>query len=180
MATMRLALLVAAGSVAVTACSGSHHSSGGTVQLFNVADRVPAPAIEGPTLNGGVVNLRDYAGRVVVLNFWGSWCPPCRAEQAMLNKVYTADYRKGVAFIGVDIQDNKAAARSFLRANAVRYPSIVDEPDSIALTFNPRLPATPPITVVIDRQGRIAAKILGGATGILTSLVDQYAGEPAT
>jgi thiol-disulfide isomerase/thioredoxin len=180
------AMPVATVAVAVTlsgllaSCSGSNGSDLRTVQVFDPAERVPAPSIAGPSLNGGVINLRNYTGRVVVLNFWGSWCPPCRAEQAKLNAVYTADHARGVDFVGVDVRDDNTAARSFLRNHSVRYPSIVDQPASISLEFDPRLPTEPPITVIVDRQGRVAAKILGPADqGVLQPLVEQFAAERA-
>jgi peroxiredoxin len=150
----------------------------GTVQVYAADRRVPAPNIEGESLTGGVINIRDFSGQVVVLNYWASWCPPCRAEQANLNAVYDATHAKGVAFLGINIRDDNSAAQAFARVAHVPYASIVDEPGSTALEFDPRLPATPPTTVIIDRQGRVAAKILGGSTtGILQPLVEQFAAE---
>jgi thiol-disulfide isomerase/thioredoxin len=180
MCTLRWALAVVAMAGVVAACGGSHGSASGTVQVIPAGDRVPAPPLEGVALNGGVINIRDFAGDVVVLNFWASWCAPCRDEQPTLNQVYAAQHPNGVEFVGVNIQDNNAAARSFVRNHDVRYPSIVDEPDASAVQFEPRLPATPPITVIVDRQGRVAARILGGVRGILAALVAQLVAERAS
>jgi peroxiredoxin len=189
---LTLALVAAVG--ALTACTGKgavangpqsgdqgYIKGKGTVQVFAVDQRVPAPPIQGQALNGGVTNVRDFSGDVVVVNFWASWCVPCRTEQAKLNTVYDAVHSKGVTFLGVDIRDDDAAARAFTRTHNVRYPSIVDEPVSIPLAFDPRLPGTPPTTVIIDRSGRVAAKILGpAATGVLQPLVEQFAAESAS
>ena len=149
-----------------------------TVRVYPADTRVPAPNIEGQSLSGDVINIRDFSGQVVVLNFWASWCPPCRAEQAKLNAVYDAAHGKGVTFVGVDIRDDDAAARAFVRTHDVQYPSIVDQSESIALDFNPRLPTEPPTTVVIDRAGRVAARINGPTVaGVLQPLVNQFAAE---
>ncbi len=171
----------AVGVLVLTACSGGHGSESRTVQIIGLDDRKPAPTIQGPSLTGDVINLRDFVGHVVVLNFWGSWCGPCRAEQTKLNEVYRAVHARGVDFLGINIRDDNAAAASFVRTSDVRYPSIVDEPDATALQFDPRLPENPPITVVVDRSGRVAAKILGPAsTGVLKPLVEQLLTEPST
>jgi thiol-disulfide isomerase/thioredoxin len=183
-----------AASVAVgvlTACTGKaavvsgpqsdsqgYVSGNGTVQVYAPDRRVPAPNIEGESLAGGVTNIRDFDGDVVVLNFWASWCSPCRTEQPNLNTVYAATQAKGVKFLGINIDDDDAAARAYIRTKDVAYSSIVDQPGSIALEFSPRLPATPPTTVIIDREGRVAAKILGPAeAGVLQPLVEQFAAE---
>jgi len=192
--TLRLLLAMSAAAVALTACSNKHAvangpqsgdqgyvSGDGTVQIYDPDSRAAAPSIAGESLSGGVVNVRDFTGRVVVLNIWASWCPPCRAEQAKLNTVYDAVHAKGVEFLGVDIRDDDAAARAFIRTHTVRYPSIVDDASAIALEFDPRLPANPPSTVVIDRNGRVAAKILGPAkAGVLQPMLEQLAAENVT
>jgi peroxiredoxin len=188
---VRLLLAVSATAALLTACTGKGAVANGpqsgdqgyvsgsrTVRVYPAASRVPAPNIEGESLTGDVINLRDYSGQVVVLNFWASWCPPCRAEQSKLNAVYDAVHTKGVAFVGVDIRDDNASARAFVRKQHVQYPSIVDEPVSIPLEFDPRLDTNPPTTVVIDRSGRVAAKISGPTvTGVLQPLIDQFAAE---
>jgi peroxiredoxin len=194
MPTLRLTLALGAFAAVLTACTGKdavangpqsgdqgYVSGNGTVQVFDADRRVPAPNIEGQSLAGGVINTRDFSGQVVVLNIWGEWCPPCRTEQPKLNAVFAATHTRGVAFLGVDIRDNDAAARAFLRTHDVPYPSIVDKDTSIALDFEPRLPANPPMTVIIDRSGRVAAKILGpAAKGVLQPLVEQFAAETAS
>src|SRR3954465_5475238 len=165
--TVRCLLAMGAVVAALTACTGKNAvangpqsgdqgyiSGDGTVQIYAPDRRVAAPSITGESLSGGVINVRDLAGRVVVLNVWASWCGPCRTEQPKLNTVYDAVHAKGVDFLGVDIRDDGAAARAVVRTRSVGYPSIVDDAAAIALDFDPRLPAYPPTTVVIDRAGR--------------------------
>jgi thiol-disulfide isomerase/thioredoxin len=144
--------------------------------------RVPAPPLRGMTLGDTPYDVASDLGHVVVVNFWGSWCEPCRAEQPKLNAVFAATRSRGVRFIGIDVrEDSDDAARAFVRTHGVSYPSIIDRNDQLALDFSPRLPDSPPTTVVLDRQGRVAARIIGSApSGVLEPLVDQLLGESGT
>jgi thiol-disulfide isomerase/thioredoxin len=152
-------------------------SPDGTVKVIAVNDRNPAPPVRGRSLDGGTYDVRDRAGDVVVVNFWASWCPPCRAEQPRLNDVYAAVRGKNVDFVGVDLRDEDAMARAFRRTHTVAYPSIVDESGTLLLGFRD-IPASPPSTVVIDRFGRIAAKIIGQTPkGVLQPIVEQLLAE---
>jgi thiol-disulfide isomerase/thioredoxin len=155
-------------------------SADGTVNLTAADERVPVPDIRGTTLHGSSYDLAHDLGHVVVLNFWAEWCAPCRNEQPMLNSVYNDTSKHGVRFLGVNINDDDAAARAFERHYQVAYPSIVDHDDEIALTFDPHLPDTPPTTVVIDRQGRVAARLFGTTErGVLAPIIEQLLKEPA-
>ncbi|NUW33695.1 TlpA family protein disulfide reductase [Nonomuraea sp. SMC257] len=134
----------------------------GTMQVFSAADRKPAPAIEGETLDGGTASLAAHKGKVVVLNFWASWCGPCRAEAPVLKDVAAKTKGSGVAFVGIDFKDRKADAQAFERTEQTGYPSIFDQPGKVALAFQGTVPpAAIPSTLVIDEQGRIAARALG-------------------
>jgi thiol-disulfide isomerase/thioredoxin len=150
----------------------------GTIRVVAASDRDPAPPIRGQALDGGTLDVRDFPGKVVVVNFWASWCPPCRAEQPRLNQVYADTSSQGVVFVGVDIRDSDTSARNFRRTHDVRYPTIVDEPGALLLGFHGSVPGTPPTTVVLDRDGRIAAKIIGESPqGVLKPIVDQLLAE---
>ncbi|MDA0633169.1 TlpA disulfide reductase family protein [Nonomuraea sp. MCN248] len=163
-------LLIAA---LVTGCAGSQSgqpqagdtrfvAGDGKMQVFEAAERKPAPAIEGPALDGGTVSLAAHKGKVVVLNFWASWCAPCRAEAPVLKEVAAETKAGGVEFIGVDFKDRKADALAFERTEKPGYPSIYDQPGKVALAFQGTVPpAAIPSTLIIDRQGRIAARALG-------------------
>ncbi len=134
----------------------------GKMQVFAAADRLPAPAIEGPTLDGGTASLAAHRGKVVVINFWASWCGPCRAEAPVLKEVATKTKGAGVEFIGVDFKDRKADALAFERTEQSGYPSIFDQPGKVALAFQGTVPpAAIPSTLIIDERGRIAARALG-------------------
>jgi thiol-disulfide isomerase/thioredoxin len=132
--------------------------------VFPVGDRQPAPLLSGTTLDGERLDLSSYAGKVVVLNFWASWCAPCRAEARNLNAVYAQTKALGVEFVGIDIKDDATAARAFTRTKQVVYPSIYDQPGALLLRFRGQAPQSPPTTIVLDRQGRVAARFLQGVT----------------
>jgi thiol-disulfide isomerase/thioredoxin len=156
-----------------SAADQGYVSPDGTVKVITINNRDPAPPIRGRSLDGGTYDVRDEVGHVVVVNFWASWCGPCRTEQPRLNTVYTAVRGKSVSFIGVDLRDDDDAARAFRRTHDVNYPSIVDESGAVLLGFRD-IPASPPSTVVIDQEGRIAAKIVGPTLkGVLQPIVDQ-------
>ena len=98
----------------------------------------------------------------MVLNFWGSWCAPCRAEAPALAALAKHFWPRGVRFVGVDIQDSPAAAEAFERNFLISYPSLNDPGDQVALAFQSTVPpAGIPTTLVIDRTGRVAARIVG-------------------
>ncbi|MEU3167847.1 TlpA disulfide reductase family protein [Streptosporangium sp. NPDC006930] len=159
--------------IAVAGCAGNQGSqpqSGdtrfvagdGKITLFQAADRKVAPQVEGETLDGGTANLAAHKGKIVVLNFWASWCAPCRAEAPVLKDIYAKKKAEGVEFLGIDFKDRKADALAFERSHEPGYPSIFDQPGKVALSFQGTVPpAAIPSTLIIDRQGRIAARALG-------------------
>jgi thiol-disulfide isomerase/thioredoxin len=157
----------------VTGCAGNQGSQpqvgdtrfvagDGKITLFEAADRKIAPSVEGETLTGGTAALATHKGKVVVLNFWASWCTPCRAEAPVLKDIAAKTKAGGVEFLGVDFKDRKAEALAFERSQESGYPSIFDQPGRVALSFQGTVPpAAIPSTLIIDRQGRIAARALG-------------------
>ena len=152
----------------------------GVIEEIRVADRVPMPRIAGDTLDGGHFDSRDYAGKVLVINVWGSWCPPCRKEAPGLRKVSNEFRSKGVQFVGIDVRDDDASARAFERKFGITYPSITTADSSQALlAFGSILPRNAiPSTVVVDRKGRVAARVVGRTTYItLRDLVQATLGE---
>ncbi len=146
--------------------------------LIAVEDRQPAPALSGTTLDGETLAVADLRGEVVVLNFWASWCAPCRAEAPTLNEVAARTADQGVRFVGVNVKDERGPAQAFERTQAVAYPSLHDQPGRLLLQFRRVVPQTPPTTLVLDRDGRIAAFFAGEVR--LTELlgpVEQIAAE---
>lgn len=102
---------------------------------------------------GDTVRLAEHAGEVVVLNFWASWCDPCRDEAPLLQALADRQARNGVVVLGVDIQDGSDAAKKFLRTYGVTYPSLRDRNDD---TKNAYAATGVPETFVIDKAGRVA------------------------
>jgi thiol-disulfide isomerase/thioredoxin len=177
--------LVLAGCSSGTDSTLGYISGPGNVTQVTSADRHDAPPVRGKTLEGGSFDLAAYRGRVVVLNFWASWCPPCRAEAPALQRVATAMKPRGVVFVGIDTRDDDGdAVRAFLRNVGSTYPNLSDADGRLTLAFQDgpvRLPPELiPSTLVVDRQGRLAARILGPTTQPrLTALLTSIAAEPA-
>lgn len=168
-----LALLAVAG-LAVAGCStgtgavargGSFEfvSPGGRTDIFYdpPADRGAVGDLAGESLlePGTTLSLAEFRGQVVVLNVWGSWCGPCRAEADDLQRVADTG-GAGVAVLGIDVRDSRSAAVDFVRNYELSYPSIYDPPGRslFALGGVPR--SVVPLTVVLDRQHRVAAVFL--------------------
>lgn len=153
----------------------------GVVTTYAPGHRKAAPDIAGTDLEGKPLNLDQYKGKVVVLNFWASWCPPCRAEAPALQAVSTETKSMGVQFVGVDIRENGPSdGKAFVANNGIDYPSFADQSAKIALQFRSSgvVPQTPPTTLVIDRTGHIAALGLGEMrVNQLKSLVTDVAKE---
>ncbi len=134
----------------------------GSVSMVQAADRTPLPDVRGKLLDGRQFSLSSEAGKVVVVNFWGSWCVPCQQEQPAINRAYAKTHADGVAFVGVDVKEHSTTqGQVFRRQHHVPYPSLYDDDQSIALDFSHLPPSSVPSTVVVDRQGRQAARING-------------------
>lgn len=128
-------------------------------------ERINAPTLEGKTLEGERFGLSDLEGSVVVLNVWGSWCEPCRAEAPDLVRLAKENASRGVRFVGINTRDRPAAAKAFVRSFKVPYPSVEDAEGQLLLGFRGIIPTSVvPTTVVIDRQGQVAARIIGPVT----------------
>lgn len=166
MRSLRVALAAAVAAVlALTACSSSgssdrtyHYDGAQAVGTFIPAtDRKPVADFGGSLLSGGRYHLDRYRNKVVVVNFWGVWCGPCRIETPNFGKVYDAYRGKDVTFVGIDIKDgSRAESRSFLADNHVTYPVVWDEVGETAVRMGEISTQAMPFTVLLDRQHRVA------------------------
>jgi len=142
----------------------------------------PGP-LSGPELTdlSRTIGLTDFPGQVVVINVWGQWCGPCRAEISQLQKVYDATRNLGVAFLGIDVRDNEAqSAKDFIVDRKVTFPSIYDPSMRTMIAFGGKYPTTViPSTVVLDREHRVAAVFLRELLAEdLLPVVQRLAAEP--
>ena len=130
----------------------------GKGEVIPAAERRPAPAVSAPLLDGsGSLELAALRGKVVVLNFWASWCAPCRVEMPEFDAAYRATKRQGVEFVGVATKDGEGAARAFVQRVGISYPNVFDPTGQVTLRFRGLTPRAFPYTIVLDRLGRVAA-----------------------
>ncbi|WP_432134351.1 MULTISPECIES: TlpA family protein disulfide reductase [unclassified Streptomyces] len=157
----------------LSACSSGGTSGGGGdthfvmgkngIATVDKGQRDPAPDLSGETIGGERLSVADYKGKVVVLNVWGSWCAPCRAEAPNFEKVYQDLKGQGVQFVGINTRDTSVTnALNFEKDQGVTYPSLYDPTSKLLLRFKKgtlNLQAIPS-TLVLDRDGKIAARSL--------------------
>lgn len=160
-------------------------SPGGKTEIFyDPPDkRGTIGKLSGPDLMtaGKTTSVDDFPGKVVVINIWGQWCGPCRAEAPALEQVYEASKDKGVAFLGINVRDNeKDKAQDFVTDNKVGYPSIYDPSMRSLLALGGKFPTSViPTTIVLDKQHRVAAVYLRSLLADdLQPLVNRLAAEP--
>lgn len=169
--------LVLAGCGSGPSAEGGFVGGDGSLTIVPVAERQPAPRITGELLGGGTFDSDALAGKVVVYNVWGSWCAPCRKEAPALEAAAqeTADVAQ---FVGINTRDlDQAPAIAFTRAFDVTFPSVFDPDGRELLKFGSQLPPSAiPSTLVVDAEGRIAARVLGETTqATITGLIDDVA-----
>ncbi|MFY1705451.1 TlpA family protein disulfide reductase [Micromonospora sp. WMMA1923] len=174
------ATAVAAGLVGCSADDGEQRCTN-TEGIIECApdERSTVPEVTGELLDGTPYDLTDARGQVVVVNFWGSWCNPCRAEADDLENTYQATKGSGVTFLGINVQDDRDKAVAFEESFKVTYPSVFDPASRLALRFD-IAPNSVPATFVLDREGRIATVIRSAVTQQqLQPAVERVAAEQA-
>lgn len=173
--------------LALTGCSSlegtgdkGYISGNGQIIQYRPADRGDPIVLTGDSLDGDPIDLADRRGKVVVVNVWWSACAPCRLETPVLVEA-AAEVKADASFLGINIRDNSVEpAQAFMKAYGAGYPSIYDPSGRALLAFAGRIsPRTIPTTVLLDRQGRVAATIRGEVPTklTLTELVEEVAAE---
>ena len=159
LAAVAVSAVVAAGFL--TGCGGEENWAKRCTTTNLVVECAPEQRpvvsdVTGELLDGGTYDLKNDRGKVVVVNFWGSWCAPCRAEADDLERTYQATKAKDVTFLGVNTRDDKDSAKAFEKGYQVTYGSLFDVGSKVGLRFDVTQNAIPS-TLILDRQGRIAA-----------------------
>jgi len=134
--------------------------------------RKELPAVSGVVLGGNkTISTEEFRGKVVVINVWGSWCPPCRKEAPDLQAA-SVETKDVAQFVGITSKDyDPAPAEAFVRSFKISYPNIYDPTGKVLLAFAGELPPSAiPSTMIIDRQGRLAVRVLSEVSKI--TLVD--------
>lgn len=145
---------------------------------YGAGSRQAAPALSGTTLDGSQFTLSSTLGKVVVINVWASWCTPCRTESPALARAAKHFAGQPVQFLGIDERDGTTQARAFVTAVGVPYPSLVDSDGTLLGRLRVLPQAAVPSTLILDRQGRIADRVIGAVTqpqieGLITGLLKQ-------
>ena len=112
----------------------------------------PAPPFSLPSKGGGEVSLAQYKGQVVMINFWASWCGPCRQEMPLLEDIYKKYNKLGFTLIGVNVEPDSKAADDWLKQTPVTFPVLYDKDSKVSQLFNV---SGMPTTVIIDRKGTV-------------------------
>lgn len=171
--TLLTTTAAAVAALTLSACSSGGPSGGGGDTGFVSGDngidtvaqdkRAVAPVLSGETIDGKQLSTADTKGKVLVINVWGSWCPPCRAEAKNFQTVYDDVKGQGVEFVGINTRDtNTTVAKAFEKEFGITYPSLYDPTGKQMLRFKKGTlnPQAIPSTLVIDRKGRLAARAL--------------------
>ena len=130
------------------------------------------------TLDGRELQLSDLRGSIVMVDFWSSWCPPCRAEAPVLSEAYERWYETGVEFVGISIWDNEDDVLNFVKRHNIVYPNAIDDDGSIAIEFGVR---GIPEKFFVNPQGEIVRKVNGPNTSksldeVLSQMSDEALG----
>lgn len=124
---------------------------------ITMVDR-PAPDFILQTFQGVTISLADLRGRPMVINFWASWCPPCRDEAPLLERTWRAYKNRGLIFLGVNIQDRKEDAVNYLREFDITFPNGPDPAGEITINYGV---SGLPVTFFVSRDGKVVRRWVG-------------------
>jgi len=130
----------------------------------------PAPAFELQSAAGAAVNLADYRGQVVLLNFWASWCGPCRTEMPILEQLHRQYRARGFTLVGVNVEPNPADALKALQKTPVSFPILFDTASTVSRLYHVQ---GMPNTVILDRKGNVRFVHRGYKPGDENAYLDQ-------
>jgi thiol-disulfide isomerase/thioredoxin len=134
----------------------------GSVTEFAAGDRKSPVQVNGTLFDGTTVAPADFQGKVTVLNFWFAACAPCRVEAPILEELHQEFKPQGVQFFGVNLRDEKPTAEAFEKSFNLTYPSFDDKDGGVLLAVSGLVPpGAVPTTLVLDKQGRVASRVLG-------------------
>ena len=153
-------------AIAVVACSGP---GAGASQGINVGNRAPDFTLEA--LDGTRVSLQDHRGKVILINFWATWCPPCRAEIPDIEAAFKARQDEGFLVLGINVEEARAIVTPFVNAFEMSYPVLLDESGRLLQTYRAQ---GLPMSVIIDQDGVIQARHVGFLTA---ADLDRYLAE---
>ena len=157
--------------------SGGNPGGLGIRDVFGEVDIIEgtAPLLSLPLLNGGTINLEELRGKVVMVDFWSSWCPPCIEEAPALAATYPQYADREVEFVGVAIWDAERDVRRFVERFGVTYPNSIDAQGKVAIDYGVR---GIPEKFFIDRDGLLVRKFVGPVTDSkLRAVLDELLGE---
>ena len=189
---MKRLLALLAGALILSGCATGHSAvdvnNGGEFRfvagtpagtVIPLGKRATAPSFTGSLLDGSRFASSSLQGKVAVINFWGSWCPPCRVETPEFQQVWSAVQGQGVAFLGVDVKEQSTQfAKAFLQDQQITYPSLYDPRGEVALAFRDYPANAIPSTIVLDRQSKVAAVYTGQVSKAdLSKVVDSVVKE---
>ena len=130
----------------------------------------PAPAFQLTSNTGKPVNLDSLKGQIVLVNFWASWCGPCRKEMPILEQLNRQFHNKGVTLIGVNVEPDSAAATDWLKATPVSFPILFDTDSKVSKLYQVE---GMPNTVILDRKGNVRYIHRGYQPGAENEYLDQ-------